>query len=75
LQTELADALRVAALLSVLLRATALLFITTVARTKRPMIAKRAAFQVISIYMVCPPGFGSFLVRPRHHDPELKYWV
>jgi hypothetical protein len=61
------------ALLSVLLRATALLFITTVARTKRPMIVKRAAFQLISIYMVSPPGFGSFLVRHRNHDPELRY--
>jgi hypothetical protein len=74
LQTELGGALRVIPLLSLLLRATAPLFITTVAMTKRPTNAGRAIFQVISIYMVSS-GSGGFLVRHRHHDPELRYRV
>ena len=53
MQTELAGAVRVILLLSLLLCATALLFITTAAVTKRPTSAGMPIFQVISIYMVC----------------------
>jgi hypothetical protein len=43
----------------------AVLLITIVAITKRPTSAGRAIFQVISIYMVCPPVSGRLLVDPR----------
>jgi hypothetical protein len=48
------------------------LFITTVEITKRPINAGRAVFQMISMYMACPPGLGGFLVRHRHHDPGTE---